>query len=63
MFGLNVENNKKIQNDISNRNNFQKQWADKYTELYAIYEKEKDPIRKSKMQNRLALGILDFSDL
>lgn len=40
-----------------------KTFADKLAECKIMVENEKDPIKKAKMELRLSLGILDFSDI
>lgn len=50
-------------NQIKNNMQFRKNFADRYVELSMIKDQETDPVKKEKMRSRLALGILDFSDL
>lgn len=40
-----------------------KSFADKYAEALIKMRNEKDSVKRMKMNNRLALGITDFSDL
>lgn len=40
-----------------------KNHADDYVEAELQIEQETDPIRKRKMQKRLAFGVTDFSDI
>lgn len=40
-----------------------KRFADKYAECAIMIDNEQDPIKKAKMNARLAVGNTDFSDL
>lgn len=40
-----------------------KKFADRCAEAEIAIKNEKDPLKKRKMENRLAVGITDFSDL
>lgn len=40
-----------------------KTFADRYAECSIMIDNEKDPIKRAKMNARLAVGITDFSDL
>lgn len=41
----------------------EKRYADEYALAQLQIEKEKDPIKRKKMESRLSSGIVDFSDL
>lgn len=41
----------------------EKRYADEYALAQLQIEKEKDPIKRKKMESRLSFGIVDFRDL
>lgn len=45
------------------RNDKLKKYADQRVVCETMIKNEKDPLKKAKMNSRLALGITDFSDL
>lgn len=40
-----------------------KTYADRYAEALHIMRNEKDPIKREKMNARIAMNVFDFSDL
>ena len=55
--------NYEYENDADKEERSKKEYADSYTEACYRIRNEKDPLKREKMENRLALGITDFSDL
>lgn len=56
---VNSNNCNQSENDI----NSIKAFSDNYAICRDKINKEKNPLKKQKMETRLALGIVDFSDL
>lgn len=64
MFGLYTT--RKAQRPMNETQIYKEQakiFADRYAECRIMINNEKDPIKREKMNARLAVGITDFSDL
>lgn len=64
MFGLYTTRKvKRPMNETQIYREQSKRFADKYAECRIMINNEQDPIKRAKMNARLAVGITDFSDL